>query len=157
MLNAQKIYNSGRSVIDIESKMILSLASRIDQKFVDACQVLLSCKGKIIVMGMGKSGHIARKIAATFASTGSPAFFIHPGEAKHGDFGMMTKKDIVLIISHSGETDEILAILPFIKHLGIPLIALTGNINSTLAKTAKINIDISVAKEACPLGLAPTS
>jgi arabinose-5-phosphate isomerase len=108
-------------------------------------------------MGMGKSGHIARKIAATFASTGSPAFFIHPGEAKHGDFGMITRKDAVLILSNSGETEEILAILPFIKHLGLPLITLTGNTNSTLAKMATVNLDVSVNKEACPLGLAPTS
>src|SRR5580698_2642735 len=146
MLNAQKIYNSGRSVIDIESKMILSLASRIDQKFVDACQVLLSCKGKIIVMGMGKSGHIGKKIAATFASTGSPAFFIHPGEAKHGDFGMITSKDVMLILSNSGETDEILAILPFIKRLDLPLISLTGNPQSTLAQAATVNLDVSVEK-----------
>lgn len=157
MQNAQKICTSGRSVIDIESRMIHSLASRIDQKFVDACQILLSCKGKIIVMGMGKSGHIARKIAATFASTGSPAFFIHPGEAKHGDFGMITADDSLVILSNSGETEEILSILPFIKRLGIPFISLTGNQQSSLAKAATINIDVSVTQEACPLGLAPTA
>lgn len=157
MQNAKKICESGRSVIDIESKMIDALSSRIDQKFVDACHVLLSCKGKIIVMGMGKSGHIARKIAATFASTGSPAFFIHPGEAKHGDFGMMTVEDVLVVLSNSGETEEILSILPFIKRLGIHIISLTGNPNSSLAKAATINIDVSVAKEACPLGLAPTA
>src|SRR5690606_11086883 len=120
--------------------------------FAKACQYLLMCQGRIIVMGMGKSGHIGKKIAATFASTGSPAFFIHPGEAKHGDFGMITKNDVLLVISNSGETDEILAILPFIKRLDLPLISLTGNPNSTLAKAAKINIDVSVEKEACPLG-----
>lgn len=153
----QKFIESGRSVIDIEANMIHSLISRVDQNFVNACQMLLSCKGKIIVMGMGKSGHIARKIAATFASTGSPAFFIHPGEAKHGDFGMITMDDTLVLLSNSGETEEILAILPFIKRLGIPMIALTGNPHSTLAKAATINIDVSVSQEACPLGLAPTA
>lgn len=157
MQNAQKICESGRAVIDIESKMIESLASRIDQKFVDACQLLLSCKSKVIVMGMGKSGHIAKKIAATFASTGTPAFFIHPGEAKHGDFGMMTADDILVVLSNSGETEEILSILPFIKRLGMHMISLTGNPSSSLAKAATVNIDVSVAKEACPLGLAPTA
>lgn len=157
MQNAQKICESGCAVIEIESKMISSLTSRIDQKFVDACHILLSCKGKIIVMGMGKSGHIARKIAATFASTGSPAFFIHPGEAKHGDFGMITVDDTLVILSNSGETEEILSILPFIKRLGIQMISLTGNPYSTLAQAATINIDVSVTKEACPLGLAPTA
>src|SRR3990167_4721172 len=108
-------------------------------------------------MGMGKSGHISKKIAATLASTGTPAFFIHPGEAKHGDFGMIIPKDVILALSNSGETEEIITILPFIKRLGLPLITLTGNPNSTLAKAATINIDVSVTKEACPLGLAPTS
>src|SRR5690606_31830199 len=117
----------------------------------------LDCSGRIIVMGMGKSGHIGKKIAATFASTGSPAFFIHPGEAKHGDFGMITKNDVVLVISNSGETEEILSILPFIKRLNLPLITLSGKPHSTLALSATINIDVSVEKEACPLGLAPTS
>ncbi len=157
MENIQKICESARTVIDIESKMIQSLISKIDQKFVDACQILLSCKGKIIVMGMGKSGHIARKIAATFASTGSPAFFIHPGEAKHGDFGMITVEDTLITLSNSGETEEIIAILPFIKRLGIPIISLTGNPNSVLAKNATVNIDVGVSQEACPLGLAPTA
>ncbi len=157
MQNTQKICKSGYAVIEIESKMISSLTSRIDQNFVDACHMLLSCKGKIIVMGMGKSGHIARKIAATFASTGSPAFFIHPGEAKHGDFGMITADDTLVILSNSGETEEILSILPFIKRLGINVISLTGNAGSTLAQTATINIDVSVTQEACPLGLAPTA
>jgi len=117
----------------------------------------LECEGRIIVMGMGKSGHIGKKIAATFASTGSPAFFVHPGEAKHGDFGMITRKDVILALSNSGETEEILSIIPFIKRLDIPLITITGKENSTLANAANINIDISVEKEACPLGLAPTS
>lgn len=157
MQDIEKICKSAQTVIETEATTISALTSRINADFAHACQYLLECKGKIIVMGMGKSGHIGKKIAATFASTGSPAFFIHPGEAKHGDFGMITQNDVLLIISNSGETDEILAILPFIKRLGIPLISLTGKTHSTLAKTANINIDVSVEKEACPLGLAPTS
>jgi arabinose-5-phosphate isomerase len=157
MQNAHKIRESGCAVIEIESEMIRSLAPRIDQKFIDACHTLLLCKGKVIVMGMGKSGHIARKIAATFASTGTPAFFIHPGEAKHGDFGMISTTDVLVVLSNSGETEEIISILPFIKRLGIQMIALTGNSSSSLAKAATINIDVSVSKEACPLGLAPTA
>lgn len=157
MQHRQAIREIGRSVIDIESTMIRSLMDRIDQKFVDACELLLTCKSKVIVMGMGKSGHIGKKIAATFASTGTPSFFIHPGEAKHGDFGMMTVDDILVAISNSGETEEVLAIMPFIKKLGINVISLTGNPQSSLAKAATINLDVSVSKEACPLGLAPTS
>src|SRR5579872_3001019 len=157
MQDIEKICKLGRAVIETEAATISALASRINADFAKACQYLLECKGKIIVMGMGKSGHIGRKIAATFASTGSPAFFIHPGEAKHGDFGMITRKDILLIISNSGETDEILDILPFIKRLNLPLISLTGRPHSTIAKAATINLDVSVEREACPLGLAPTS
>ena len=157
MQDIEKICALGRAVIETEAKSIRDLVSRIDQSFAQACYCLLKCSGRIIVMGMGKSGHIAKKIAATFASTGSPAFFIHPGEAKHGDFGMITSTDVLLMISNSGETEEILAILPFIKRLNLPLIALTGSKNSTLAQAATVNIDISVEKEACPLGLAPTS
>jgi len=157
MQDIEKICELGRAVIEAEVGTIHALIHRIDHKFAKACLYLLNCEGRIIVMGMGKSGHIARKIAATFASTGSPSFFIHPGEAKHGDFGMITIKDVILILSNSGETDEILAILPFIKRLNLPLITLTGNARSSLAKAATINIDVSVEKEACPLGLAPTS
>ncbi len=157
MQDIEKICNLGKAVIETEANAISALASRINDDFAKACQLLLGAHGRIIVMGMGKSGHIGRKIAATFASTGSPAFFVHPGEAKHGDFGMITKNDILLVISNSGETDEILAILPFLKQLNLPLISLTGNPNSTLAKTATVNIDVSVEKEACPLGLAPTA
>lgn len=157
MQNREKTCELGRAVIDIESKMISSLKDRIDHQFAEACDLMLTCKGKVIVMGMGKSGHIAKKIAATFASTGTPAFFIHPGEAKHGDFGMITKNDTLLVISNSGETEEILCILPFIKRLNIPLITLTGKPHSSLAKAATVNIDVSVEQEACPLGLAPTS
>ncbi|MDR3490754.1 MAG: KpsF/GutQ family sugar-phosphate isomerase [Gammaproteobacteria bacterium] len=157
MPEIEKICALGRAVIATEAKMIASLEGRIDHKFAKACHYLLACEGRIIVMGMGKSGHIGKKIAATFASTGSPSFFIHPGEAKHGDFGMIMRNDVILALSNSGETEEILSILPFIKRLGIPLITLTGNENSSLAQAATVNIDISVEKEACPLGLAPTS
>jgi len=157
MQEIEKICALGRAVIEAETSTIHALIDRIDHTFASACLKLLACEGRIIVMGMGKSGHIGKKIAATFASTGSPAFFIHPGEAKHGDFGMITPKDAVLILSNSGETEEILAILPFIKRLDLVLITLTGNSQSTLAKAATVNIDVSVAKEACPLGLAPTS
>ncbi len=157
MQDIEKICELGRAVIETEAATISALSARIGADFAKACHLLLACTGRIIVMGMGKSGHIGKKIAATFASTGSPAFFIHPGEAKHGDFGMITAKDVLLVISNSGETDEILAILPFIKRLNLPFITLTGNTLSTLAKAATINIDASVEKEACPLGLAPTS
>ncbi len=156
-MEIEKLCKLGRSVIDIEASMIANLSSRIDHQFAKACQLLHDCEGRIAVTGVGKSGHISKKIAATFASTGSPAFFIHPNEAKHGDIGMLTKKDVVLALSNSGESEEIISILPVIKRLGIPLITLTGRPNSTLAKAATVNIDVSVEKEACPLGLAPTS
>jgi len=154
---AQKIRQLGLAVINTEAKAVSALQSRIDSGFVKACQCMLSCEGRIVVIGMGKSGHIGSKIAATLASTGSPAFFVHPGEASHGDLGMITDKDVVLAISNSGETEEILTILPLIKRLGVPLISLTGNVSSTLAQAADANIDVSVEHEACPLGLAPTS
>jgi arabinose-5-phosphate isomerase len=157
MQEIEKICALGRAVIRTEAEAILALVDRIDEKFAHACQQLLACEGRIIVMGMGKSGHIGKKIAATFASTGAPAFFVHPGEARHGDFGMITRKDVILALSNSGETEEIISILPFIKRLDIPLIAITGRTTSTLALAATINLDISVSKEACPLGLAPTA
>lgn len=153
----EKICNLGRAVIETEAQMITNLVNRIDQNFAKACQYLHNCQGRIAVMGVGKSGHISKKIAATFASTGSPAFFIHPSEAKHGDIGMLTKNDVLLVLSNSGESEEIISILPFLKRMDIPLISLTGKSHSTLAKAATINIDVSVEKEACPLGLAPTS
>lgn len=157
VLEAQKLTQLGLAVIDIEAKAVAALSARIDANFVQACQYMLACEGRIVVLGMGKSGHIGGKIAATLASTGSPAFFVHPGEASHGDLGMITEKDVVLALSNSGETDEILTILPLIKRLGAPLIALTGNPPSTLARAANVHINVSVAQEACPLGLAPTS
>jgi arabinose-5-phosphate isomerase len=147
----------GAAVIETEARAVAALSSRIDNAFVKACRFLFNCQGRIVVLGMGKSGHIGGKIAATLASTGSPAFFVHPGEASHGDLGMITSKDAVLALSNSGETDEINSILPLIKRLGVPLIAMTGNADSTLARAADVNIDVSVEKEACPLGLAPTA
>jgi arabinose-5-phosphate isomerase len=156
-MNGDKIKALGEAVLRTEAEAIVDLADRVDDSLVEACRHLLACEGRIIVLGMGKSGHIGGKIAATFASTGSPAFFVHPGEASHGDLGMITNKDAVLAISNSGETDEILTILPIIKRLGAPLIVLTGNLHSTLARAATVVLDVSVRKEACPLGLAPTS
>lgn len=151
------LYRMARAVIDTEARAVAALSTRIDADFARACQYMLDCEGRIVVIGMGKSGHIGSKIAATLASTGSPAFFVHPGEASHGDLGMITAKDVVLALSNSGETDEILTIVPLIKRLGVPLIALTGNPGSTLARMASVHIDVSVAEEACPLGLAPTA
>ena len=147
----------GLAVIQVEAQAIADLALQIDANFVAACKLLFACKGRIVVTGLGKSGHIAGKIAATLASTGTPAFFVHSGEASHGDLGMITMHDVVLALSNSGETQEIVAILPLIKRLGIPLIALTGNTTSTLANFATVHLNVSVAQEACPLGLAPTS
>ncbi|MEW6354424.1 MAG: KpsF/GutQ family sugar-phosphate isomerase [Pseudomonadota bacterium] len=144
-------------VLTTEARAVAALAERIGAEFMRACKILLDCAGRIVVLGMGKSGHIGGKIAATLASTGSPAFFVHPGEASHGDLGMITGQDVVIALSNSGETEELLTLLPLIKRLGVPLIALTGNPQSTLARFASVSIDVSVAEEACPLGLAPTS
>ena len=144
-------------VLKIEAAAITSLAPRLDGRFSEACRLVLACRGRIVVMGIGKSGHVANKIAATLASTGTPAFYVHPGEASHGDMGMITGEDLVLILSNSGETGELVTILPLIKRLGVKLIAFTGNSASTLAKAADVNLDVSVAQEACPLNLAPTA
>jgi arabinose-5-phosphate isomerase len=149
-----------RRVLKIESDAIRSLIPRLGEEILEACQICLKAQknqARIVVIGMGKSGHIGSKIAATLASTGSPSFFVHAGEALHGDMGMITSHDVVLAISNSGETDEIASILPLIKRLNLPLITMTGNPNSTFAKAATINIDISVAEEACPLNLTPTA
>lgn len=153
----QDLRNLGLAVIKIESEAVATLADRVNGDFVAACRLMLACKGRVVVTGMGKSGHIGGKIAATLASTGTPAFFVHPGEASHGDLGMITASDVVFALSNSGETGELLILLPIIKRLGVPLIALTGNAASTLAKAATVHIDVGVAQEACPLGLAPTS
>ena len=147
----------GLSVIHDEALAGQALAPRIDHSFVKACEYMLACRGRVVVIGMGKSGHVGSKIAATLASTGTPAFFVHPGEASHGDLGMITPQDVVLALSNSGETEEIITILPLIKRLGVPLIALTGNSRSTLGRAASVVVDVSVEQEACPLGLAPTS
>ena len=154
---AEKLRQLGLAVIDIEASAVMALKSRVNDDFVKACQYMLNCQGRIVVLGMGKSGHIGGKIAATLASTGTPAFFVHPGEASHGDLGMITTQDVVFAMSNSGETEELLTILPIIKRLDVPLIAMTGNPNSSLAKAASVHVDISVEQEACPLGLAPTS
>lgn len=157
---AEQLIAQGKKVVEIEAQAVLSLSKRIAHDFAKACQLLLNCiqsKGRIVIIGMGKSGLIGRKIAATLASTGSPAIFVHPAEASHGDMGMITELDTVIAISNSGETNEILTILPLIKRLGSPLITMTGNAQSTLALCADVNLDIGVEKEACALGLAPTS
>lgn len=156
-MDKEQLKKLGLAVIETELAGIEALKERMNDDFAQACEIMMACEGRIVVTGMGKSGHVGSKIAATLASTGSPAFFVHPGEASHGDLGMITSKDVVLALSNSGETGEILTILPIIKRLGVPLISLTGNPNSTLSVTANINIDASVEKEACPLGLAPTT
>lgn len=153
----QELIQSARRTIEMECQAIGELTQRIDEDFTLACEVIVSCTGRVVVTGMGKSGHIGNKIAATLASTGTPAFFVHPGEASHGDMGMITKDDVVIAISNSGNTAEIITIIPLIKRLGIPLISMTGDNNSKLAKAADANLDVSVSSEACPLNLAPTT
>ena len=148
---------SARRVIENEAAAVLALGERIDDRFAKACRLILSCKGRVVVTGMGKSGHIGGKVAATLASTGTPAFFVHPGEAGHGDLGMITREDVLLALSHSGDSSEVLTILPMLKRLGIPLIAMTGKPDSPLARQADVALDTAIQEEACPLGLAPTS
>lgn len=149
--------NIGKRTIAMELEAVNALTARIDDNFHNACELIRHCQGRIIVTGMGKSGHIGKKIAATLASTGTPAFFVHPGEASHGDLGMITADDAVIAISNSGNSSEITALLPLLKRLQIPLISMTGNTDSLLAQTANVNLDIGVECEACPLDLAPTS
>lgn len=159
-MTEQRMYdfrNPALQAIRIERDAISALENRIDDHFIRACEIIMACKGRVVVTGMGKSGHIGHKIAATLASTGTPSFFVHPGEASHGDMGMITSQDVVIAISNSGNTSEVITILPLIKRMGAPLISMTGNPNSTLAKEAAANLDVSVETEACPLGLAPTS
>ncbi len=156
-LDDQKLRELGLAVISVEAQAISALAEQINDDFVTACKLLFACEGRVVVIGMGKSGHIAGKIAATLASTGTPAFFVHPGEASHGDLGMITRHDVVLALSNSGETEEIVRILPLIKRLGVPLIAMTGNPASTLSIISTVHLNVAVEQEACPLGLAPTS
>ncbi len=148
---------SAKRTIALEQDALTALLARINGDFTRACELLLPCKGRIVVTGMGKSGHIGNKIAATLASTGSPAFFVHPGEASHGDMGMITPDDVVIALSNSGNTQEVVSLIPLLKRMGVPMISMTGNPNSTLASSADVNLDVSVDKEACPLNLAPTS
>jgi arabinose-5-phosphate isomerase len=157
MPDSGSLIQSAKKVIEIELDAVSALTPRIDHIFANACKAMLACEGRVIVSGMGKSGHIAKKIAATLASTGTPSFFVHPGEASHGDLGMITPKDVVIGISNSGNTAELVTILPLIKRLGVPLIAMTGDASSALAMSSDYFLDISVKQEACPLGLAPTS
>lgn len=154
---ASQFTQSGLRVLQIESQAITQLHQYIDENFERACELMLGCTGKIVVSGMGKSGHIGHKIASTLASTGTPAFFMHPGEANHGDLGMITKQDVLLAISNSGETGELLGLLPVVKRLGVPIIAMSNNPNSALGQHADVHLCIKVDKEACSLGLAPTS
>ncbi|NHW02330.1 KpsF/GutQ family sugar-phosphate isomerase [Stutzerimonas degradans] len=157
MSQSSQLIDTAQRTIQLEIEAVEQLRSRIDERFVHACELILACKGRVVVVGMGKSGHIGRKIAATLASTGTPAFFVHPAEASHGDMGMITRDDVVLALSNSGTTSEIVTLLPLIKRLGLNLISMTGNPESVLAKAAVVNLDASVAVEACPLNLAPTS
>ncbi|MCR6662765.1 MAG: KpsF/GutQ family sugar-phosphate isomerase [Luteimonas sp.] len=156
-VESQTPADSGRRVFDIEIRALQAVGARIDGAFTQACERILACRGRVVCIGMGKSGHIARKIAATLASTGTPAFFVHPGEAGHGDLGMVTDADVVLALSYSGESDEILMLLPVLKRQGNVLVAMTGRPQSTLAQAADVHLDVSVPEEACPLHLAPTS
>lgn len=156
-MNIDNLKAMGRAVLETERDALDALLARIDAHFAAACELLHACRGRIVVTGMGKSGHIGGKIAATLASTGSPAFFVHPGEASHGDLGMITRNDVVLALSYSGETAELLTLIPIIKRQGVPLVAMTGRPDSTLAREADVHLNVAVAKEACPLNLAPTA
>ncbi|WP_295484330.1 KpsF/GutQ family sugar-phosphate isomerase [uncultured Pseudomonas sp.] len=157
MSQSSELIHSAQRTLSLELEAVQGLRARIDDNFVKACELILGSKGRVVVVGMGKSGHIGNKIAATLASTGTPSFFVHPAEASHGDMGMITRDDIILALSNSGSTAEIVTLLPLIKRLGICLISLTGKVDSPLAQAAEVNLDASVAQEACPLNLAPTS
>jgi len=148
---------SARRTIAVEAEAVAALELQLDHNFSHACELALNCKGRVIVTGMGKSGHIGKKIAATLASTGTPSFYVHPGEASHGDMGMITAQDLVIALSNSGSTTEVVTLLPLIQRLGIPLISITGNPHSVLSRAANANLDVSIKSEACPLGLAPTA
>ncbi len=154
---AKPLIEIAKTVVQTEADSILMLKDRINQTLIDACQLMLSCQGKVILVGMGKSGNIAKKIAGTLASTGTPSFYVHPGDAGHGDLGMVNDKDFIFIISYSGESNEIIELLPSIKRLDIPVISMTGNASSTIAKESDIHLDVSVDQEACPHNLTPTS
>ena len=156
-LSADQLKALAARVLEIEARAVHNLAERLDNTFTAACELCLSTPGRVIVIGMGKSGHVGGKIAATLASTGTPAFFVHPGEASHGDLGMITAEDVVIAVSYSGETDEVVTILPIIKRIGAKLISMTGKSGSTLARAADVHLDVRVDEEACPLNLAPTA
>jgi arabinose-5-phosphate isomerase len=156
-LTSDELLSLAGEVLEIEARAVDGLRTRLDDAFVAACRLCMDTQGRVVVTGMGKSGHISGKIAATLASTGTPAFFMHPGEASHGDLGMFTDQDVLLAVSNSGETEEIITILPRVKRMGAPLITMTGNPSSTLAEAADVHLDVSVAEEACPLNLAPTA
>jgi len=153
----QQLIASAHRALAIEKRALGALGARIDASFARACRLCLNCPGRVVVTGMGKSGHIARKVASTLASTGTPAFFLHPAEAGHGDLGMITRTDVVLALSNSGETPEVVELVPHLKRLGVPLIVMTGKPDSTLAQAAEVALDVAVAEEACPLNLAPTA
>jgi arabinose-5-phosphate isomerase len=157
MPDPKRLLDRGAKVLATEAAAISALSPRLGPAFIEACRLILACDGRVVVTGMGKSGHIANKIAATFASTGTPAFFVHPAEASHGDIGMITRRDVVVALSNSGETEELARILPVIKRIDAPLVALTGRPDSTLGRAANVVLDVSVAEEACPLNLAPTA
>jgi arabinose-5-phosphate isomerase len=152
-----RLLAAARRALAIEARAVESLVARLDDRFAAACRVCLECQGRVVVTGMGKSGHVARKVAATLASTGTPAFFLHPAEASHGDLGMITRGDAVLALSNSGETPELLLLLPHLKRLAVPLIVMAGKTDSTLGRAATVALDVSVPEEACPLNLAPTA
>ena len=156
-LTSDQLLALAAEVLDIESRAVDALRSRLDASFAAACELCMDTPGRIVVTGMGKSGHIGNKIAATLASTGTPSFFMHPGEASHGDLGMITGQDVLLAVSYSGETDEVLTILPLVKRMGAKMLSMTGKPKSTLARAADVHLDVSVSEEACPLNLAPTA
>ncbi|MDT7879621.1 MAG: KpsF/GutQ family sugar-phosphate isomerase [Candidatus Hydrothermia bacterium] len=156
-MNEKEILNIAKRTIDIELETLFDLKESLDHSFIKAIEILYNCKGKVIFTGIGKSGHIARKISSTFSSTGTPSIFLHPAEAIHGDLGIIDKEDVLVIISNSGETEEIINIIPYLKFLNVPIICITGNINSTLAQKSDVVIDIKIKREACPFNLAPTS
>jgi len=157
LLNEKEILNIAKRTIDIELETLFDLKESLDHSFIKAVEILYHCKGKVIFTGIGKSGHIARKISSTFSSTGTPSIFLHPAEAIHGDLGIIDKEDVLVIISNSGETEEIINIIPYLKFLNVPIICITGNINSTIAQKSDVVIDIKIKREACPFNLAPTS
>ncbi len=156
-LDPERLLERAREVLRTEADAVAALAERVDERFAEACRVILSCRGRVVVSGMGKSGHVARKVAATFASTGTPSFFVHPAEASHGDLGMITRDDVFVALSNSGSTDELVTIVPIVKRQGARLIAITGNDASPLARAADVHLNAHVDREACPMNLAPTA